>query len=318
MKSNHKLKVTLVFLLLCHLAIGQKERIANELVERIFRNKEDSSSNFYLVMEPAVKPIGLVLFLPGYGSYPRGILEGSDLPSKARRRGYVVVIPFLGEETFYLDSVAWSNLKTLVPEILAKYNVPSRKFIIGGHSAGGNAALLYAAQAFKSSDDSFFRPAAVFGIDPPLDMKRFWHTVTHEIEIGFRKNNVNGMKSFLKKIEGIFGGAPSEHPDSYEKYSAYYRDAKEGGNTSYLKTVPVRLYCDPDVNWAIENLRVGYEHLNASDQSACIAQLRLLGNTNAELIINLGKGYFGSVRNPHGMTQLESKEFLAWADKIIK
>jgi hypothetical protein len=315
---KHYIQATLIFLLLGQVVFGQKEMIANESVERVFRNASDSSSNFYLVLEPTTKPIGLLLILPGYGSFPRDVLEGSDLPSKARRRGYIVVIPYLGVETFYLDSVAQHNLKTLIPEIFAKYNVPSQKFIIGGHSAGGNAALLYAAQAFQPSEESLVRPAAAFGIDPPLDMKRFRNTVLHEIEINFRKNNVNGMKNFLKNFEGFFGGPPSLQADNYKKYSAYYRDAVDGGNAAYLKTLPVRLYCDPDVNWAIENLRVGYEHLNASDQSACIAQLKLLGNANAELIVNLGKGYFGTYRHPHAISQLDSKEFLSWADKIIR
>ncbi len=312
------MKATLIFLLSFNFAFAQKTVIAGESVERVFRNNSDSSSNFYLVLEPATKPIGLILILPGYSSFPRDVLEGSDLSSKARKRGYVVAIPYLGAETFYLDSVAQHNLKTLVPEILAKYKVSSEKFIIGGHSAGGNAALLYAAQAFQSSGELLIKPAAAFGIDPPLDMKRFRNTVVHEIEINFRKNNVNGMKNFLKNFESLFGGTPSLRPDNYKKYSAYYRDAKDGGNTVYLKTLPVRLYCDPDVNWAIENLRVGYEHLNASDQSACIAQLKLLGNDNAELIVNLGKGYFGTHRHPHAMSQLDPKEFLSWADRILK
>jgi len=317
-KSYFKLKAILIFLLSCHVVLGQKTMIANESVERVFRNTSDSSSNFYLVLEPTTKPTGLLLVLPGYGSFPRDVLEGSDLPSKARKRGYVVVIPYLGVETFYLDSIAQHHLKTLIPEILAKYHVPAEKFIIGGHSAGGNAALLYSAQAFQSSGESLVRPAAAFGIDPPLDMKRFWNTVAHEIEINFRKNNVNGMKDFLKYFESHFGGPPSLKAANYKKYSAYYRDAENGGNAAYLKTLPVRLYCDPDVNWAIENLRVGYEHLNASDQSACVAQLRLLGNANAELIVNLGKGYFGTTRQPHAMSQLDAKEFLSWADRIIK
>jgi hypothetical protein len=318
MKYYRKMKAILIFLLSCHVVLAQKTIIANESVERVFRNKFDSSSNFYLVLEPATNPVGLILVLPGYGSFPRDVLEGSDLPSKARKQGYIVVIPYFGEETFYLDSVAQQNLKTLVPEILTKYHVPSKKFIIGGHSAGGNAALLYTAQAFQSSEESLVRPAAAFGIDPPLDMKRFRNTVSHEIEIDFRKNNVNGMKDFLKNFESHFGGPPSLQADNYKKYSAYFRDAENGGNAAYLKTLPIRLYCDPDVNWAIENLRVGYEHLNASDQSSCIAQLRLLGNANAELIVNLGKGYFGTTRHPHAMSQLDSKEFLSWADRIIK
>jgi hypothetical protein len=300
------------------MVLGQKLKIAGELVEQVFRNKTDSSTNYYLVLEPTTQPKGLILILPGYSSFPSGVLEGSDLPSKARKQGYIVIVPYLGLETFYLDSAAQGNLQTLVPEILSKYSVPANKFIIGGHSAGGNAALLYAAQAFQSSNTPFVKPAAVFGVDPPLDMKRFRNTVLHEIEINFRKNNVDGMKNFLSYFENLFGGPPSAHTNNYQRYSAYDRDSKDGGNTKYLKTLPVRLYCDPDINWAIKNLRVGYEHLNASDQSACIAQLKLLGNDDAELIVNLGKGYFGKTRHPHAMSQLDAKEFLRWVDKIVR
>lgn len=311
------MRTILLLLLCCNLAYAQKEMIGRESVERIYRDKSDSSKNFYLVLEPTTSPAGLLLILPGYGSYPRAILEGTDLSSKARKAGFIVVIPFFGEETFYLDSVTQYDLKTLVPEILKKYRVPPAKFVIGGHSAGGNAALLYAAQAFRSGDESYTKPAAVFGVDPPLDMKRFRKTVLHEIEIGYRVNNVTGMKEFLRGFEKQLGGTPETHPDNYERNSAFYRDATEGGNCHYLKSLPVRLYCDPDVNWAIENLRVGYEHLNASDQSACIAQLKLLGNKNASLVTNLGKGYFGTTRHPHAMSQVDSREFVGWLNSVV-
>lgn len=316
MKS--KAILILILLLSCYNAFGQKA-VAHESIETIFRNNKDSSSNFYTVLVPRVNPTGLILLLPGYGSFPRAILEGSDLPIKARKQGYIVVIPYLGVETFYLDSIAQNNLESLVPELLAKYKIPPGKFIIGGHSAGGTAALVYAAKAYKSTGEKFVRPAAVFGIDPPLDMKRFYNTVVHEIAINFRKGNVKGMKEFLNYFENFFGGPPSLQPDNYEKLSAYYRDSEDGGNAKHLKTVPIRLYCDPDVNWAIENLRVGYEHLNAADLSACIAQLKLLGNSDAELITNLGKGYFSNgTRHPHAISQLDSKDFLLWTDSVLK
>ena len=318
MKHWHPTTILLILSFYGNVSFSQKTTIAKESVERVFRNDSDSSNNFYLVLEPTVKPVGLLLILPGYGSFPQAVLEGTDLPSKARKQGYVVVVPYLGDETFYLDSIAQLNLKTLVPDVLTKYRVPPEHFIIGGHSAGGNAALLYAARAFRSTNEAYVRPAAAFGIDPPLDMKRFRNTVLHEIEINFRKNNVSGMKKFLADFEKLFGGSPETQANQYQKYSAYYRDANEGGNIKYLKTLPIRLYCDPDVNWAIDNLRVGYEHLNASDQSACIAQLKLLGNENAELITNLGKGYFGKTRHPHAMSQLDSKAFLSWMNTILR
>lgn len=311
----------LILFLSCYtlLAFPQKVIINGENVERVFRNPKDSSYNFYLAMEPASTLKALLVILPGFGGFPREILDGTDLASKARKDGYLVIIPYLAIETFYADSVSQGNLETLIPEVMDKYNIPKNKFIIGGHSAGGNGALLYTAKSFQEKRGTLIRPALVFGVDPPLDLKRFRNTVAHEIEIGYRKKNIKGMKEFLAYYESIFGGPPDQKAEVYQKYSAFYRDAEDGGNAKYLKSVPVRLYCDPDVNWAIEHLGVGYEHLNASDLSACIAQLRLLGNKDASLVINLGKGYYSDgTRNPHASSQMDSDEFLKWADSILK
>jgi hypothetical protein len=63
-----------------------------------------------------------------------------------------------------------------------------------------------------------------------------------------------------------------------ENISAFYRDAPDGGNAKLLKSIPVRLYCDPDINWYIENRRTPIEHTNLADLTACIVQLKLLGN----------------------------------------
>ena len=107
-------------------------------------------------------------------------------------------------------------------------------------------------------------------------------------------------------------------PEKYKKYSSYYRDAEEGGNTQYLKSIPVRLYCDPDIHWLIENRSASYEHINAADLSACIVQLKVLGNDKAELITNIGKGFLpDGRRHPHAFSQLDSDEFLLWADKTL-
>jgi pimeloyl-ACP methyl ester carboxylesterase len=309
--------ILLLHLMACHTMLAQRTKINGSIVERVYRDQSDSSANFYLVLQPKEKVVGLILFLPGYGSFPRAILYGSDLPSMARKRGYIVVIPYLGKETFYIDSAARENLRTLVPEILAKYGVSPRRFVLGGHSAGGNAALLYAAEAFRDSTNRYRKPAAAFGIDPPLDMARFRNTVMHEITIGYRRDNIQGMTRFLAFLDNLHGGSPTESRFRYESTSAYSRSAEGGGNTKFLASLPVRLYCDPDVHWSLENLGVGYEHLNASDLSACIAQLRMLGNTRAELMVNLGKGYFGKSRHPHALNQLNSKDFLKWVDSLL-
>src|SRR6187402_1270561 len=134
-------------------------------------------------------------------------------------------------------------------------------------------------------------------------------------KINFSEVVVNEATFFINRFEQTLGGTPLQRPAAYGKISSYYRDAAEGGKVKFLATIPVRLYCDPDVNLYIENRRTPIEQTNLSDLSACIVQLKLLGNTNAELVTNLGKGFFaGGRRHPHAFSQVDAEELLKWAE----
>ena len=306
-----------IFLAICFCSFGQKEIIYGQEVERVYRT-QDSTQNFYLVLTPKTTIKGLLVILPGFGGPPRDVLQETDLPAKARNDGYLVVIPYLAFQTNCSDSISQNRLVTLIPEVIKKYNVPSGKFIIGGHSIGGNGALLYAANAFAINNEKTIKPNLVFAVDPPLDMKRLWESFMYFRKINFSKTSVDEADYFIKRFETELGGTPLEKSKSYEKISSFYRDAQEGGNAKYLKSVPVRLYCDPDVNWYIENRRTPIEHTNLADLTACIVQLKMLGNDDAELITNIGKGYFpDGRRHPHAFSQLDSAEFLKWVDKAL-
>jgi hypothetical protein len=46
--------------------------------------------------------------------------------------------------------------------------------------------------------------------------------------------------------------------------------------------------------------------------------LKLLGNNDAELVTNIGKGYSpDGRRHPHAFSQLNADEFLKWADNVL-
>jgi pimeloyl-ACP methyl ester carboxylesterase len=298
-------------------SFGQKSIIPGQKAEIIYRTK-DSTENFYLALAPGSQPKGLLVILPGFGTLPRAVLSETHLPIKAQRAGYFVVIPYLAVDTDCSDEESQRRLISLIPEVIEKYGIPKNHFIIGGHSIGGNGALLYSETAYKLNNENIIKPDVVFGVDPPLDMKRLWESFVYHKKVKFSESAVMEADYFLNRFEKKFGGSPFDKPGEYEKISSYYRDAPEGGNAKYLKSVPVRLYCDPDVNWYIENRRTPIEYTNTADLSALIVQLKLLGNKNAELITSLGKGYFvDGRRHPHGFSQLDSDEFLQWVEKMI-
>ena len=298
-------------------SFGQKLTISGQAVERVYR-MGDSTQNFYLALVPEIQAKGLLIILPGFGSMPAQVLEETDLPFKARKDGYLVVIPYLAVETDYLDSLSQGRLTTLIPEISETYKIPKNRFIIGGHSIGWNGALLYAENAYRLNNEKIVKPNLVFGVDPPLDMKQLWDNFVYYKKINFSQPAVNEANYFLERFKKQLGGSPLEKPNAYEKISSFYRDADEGGNAKYLRSIPVRLYCDPDINWYIENRRTPIERTNTADLTACIVQLKLLGNNDAELITNVGKGYFpDGRRHPHAFSQLDAGEFLTWANKML-
>ena len=298
-------------------AFGQKSIVPGGKEEIVYRTK-DLTENFYLALIPEGQPKGLLVILPGFGTLPRAVLTETRLPFKAQSVGYLVVIPYLAVDTDCSDDLSQRRLISLIPEVIAKYRIPNNRFVIGGHSIGGNGALLYAESALKLDNEEIIKPDVVFAVDPPLDMKRLWESFVYHKKIKFSETAVMEADYFLERFEKKLGGSPFDKPAQYEKISSYYRDAPDGGNAKYLKSIPIRLYCDPDVNWYIENRRTPIEYTNMADLSALIVQLKLLGNTDAQLITSLGKGYFADGRrHPHAFSQLDPDEFLQWAEKMI-
>lgn len=285
----------------------------------IVYRSEDSLANYYLALHPVAKPKGLFVVLPGFSTLPEAVLTETDLPTTAQRDGYLVVIPYLNVNTFYTDTVSQERLKSLLWDVIREFEISPGKVILGGHSAGGNGALLYAERAVADKHWDAVVPKAVFGVDPPLDMKRLWNSFKWTEQIKTDPSVPTEGSYFMARFRADLGGSPEEFPAEYQKISSYYRDAPDGGNVRHLRKIPVRLYCDPDVNWYIEQRNLPIELANLSDLSACIVQLRLLGNDQAELIVNPGKGFRpDGTRHPHAFSQLDAGEFLRWTNNLLR
>jgi hypothetical protein len=289
--------------------------------ETIYKTSGDSLQYYYTVLPPDSSSKGLLVILGGFCTEPAQVMRETTLPAMAVKAGYTVVMPYLIDDCSTIDvkNLYQSRLETLIPELIKKYNIPENKFIIGGQSLGGHRAMYYAEQAYKLNTGKIIKPNAVFGVDPPLNMKRLWNSFMYGVKINFSEVSVNEGKEMMRKFKIMYGGSPVQNPKKYEEASSFYPEAKDGGNAKYLKTVPVRLYCDPDINWIIENRRGSYETMNATDLSGCISQLKLLGNKNAEFINCLGKGFKSDgARHPHYFSMLDPEEFILWANKILK
>ncbi len=176
-------------------------------------------------------------------------MKETRLHDAAVAKGYTVLIPFLilpnATETMGLVQ---RRLEIIVTNAMKKYRIPVGKLVIGGHSIGGLYAMCYAETTQKPGRDSLVKPAAVFGVDPPLDLKRLYNGYDRAMKEGVGLNSEATM--ITERFRKIFGGTPSRRQPIMKRVGLYGRCCA-GGNTHYLKNMPVRLYCDPDINWFI-------------------------------------------------------------------
>jgi hypothetical protein len=287
-------------------------------IDTVYIEKNGVLESFYFALIPEQPSRGLLVVLGGF-SYPQETFTETNLPTKACAAGYTVLLPFLYRaDTVDRNNVFQIRLELLIPEVIKKYNIPKNKFIIGGQSWAGHQAMLYAEKAFNPNYKPIVKPNAVFGVDPPLDLKRLYNGYVRAMAIDTAKKKNAEAVMITTLFKNQFGGSPLQKPKAYEMASSFYRDAKDGGNAKYLTTIPVRLYSDPDINWFITQRNGPIEWMNLADISACIVQLRLLGNKNAEYISCLGKGFLpNGERHPHSFSMLDAEEFIIWADKVL-
>jgi hypothetical protein len=310
---NHtKIKTVILFIAVyffCAFPLTAQKKIYT------YRTANDTTQNFYCSLIPEKEIAGLLVIFPGFGTMPEAMMLETNLPKKAVAKNYLVIIPVLDKwDTFYMDDLCMNRLDTLLKEIYSKYKIPENKLIIGGHSLGGTGAVLYAERCFQ--ENKKLKPDMVFGVDPPLDMKRMWKNCIRNQQINFSAISAGEGKFMQDFLTRKFGGSPEKFPNIYLKWSPYFHEDEYGGNAKYLTKIPVRFYCDPDINWGIDNRRANSESMNLFDLTGIVVQLKLQGNTKAELVTALGKGYFADGRrHPHAFSILDADEFLQWIEK---
>jgi len=283
-----------------------------------YRDLKDTSRNSYLTLVPAGTPRALIVFLPGFGNLPHQFLRQTKIPERAARNGYLVIVPNLyGWNTVYTDSASQERLNDMIQEVMDRYKIWHGNLILAGNGLGGSGAILYAEMA-NTANSKFIKPRALIGIDPPLDLERAW-SVSDEISPSHLSVSAANEAHMLQDmwIKVYHGGLPSQLQE-YRRTSAYSRSLPNGGNAAYLRSIPIHLYGDPDISWWLDNAGIGIEKTNIADNTALVAQLRLLGNTQADFVSCLGKGFGADGRRqPGAASMVDPEECVQWINHIM-
>ena len=282
-----------------------------------------ASSQFHFRYR-AYSPVGparaLVVYLPQYGA-KLDAWETSSLPQRLAPHGIVSVVGLpVPEGTGFMTDDSLQALHALLLDAVERFQTPPDKLVIGGFSAGGVGAVRYGEVAVQGSLTGAFRPRALFAVDPPLDLRRWYRGLQLIVQRNHPTIALDEAKQVIQALHYILGGSPDEVPEAYLQASAVTAFAEQGGNLKYLRDIPIRLYTEPDVLFFLKEYLTDLYSLNSLDVVFAINELRSMGNQAAELIITSGKGYrpdLGGMRMPHAWSIVDEPDLASWIEQKI-
>jgi pimeloyl-ACP methyl ester carboxylesterase len=279
-----------------------------------------TSKRIFYQLDPAASPArGLLVLLPGRGQPARGVFKETRLAQEAAQRGFVVLVLELNNR-ICLNTTDTRFLDEVVGEVTRQYPALSRKLILGGFSAGGQLAVAYAETLARDSTQRPWRVRALVGVDPPLDLAAHYNRSQYHLSQQDCPAWRSSDQRIVRELASELGGSPAQVPAAYLARSAYSRSDSAGGNAQWLRALPIRMYCEPDLAFLQQQYCATLQptDLNAYNVAGFIAQLQRLGNKQAYYIQTDGKGFSGKQRTPHSWSIVDAADCAVWLQSCLK
>ncbi|MCH2232513.1 MAG: hypothetical protein MK105_19405, partial [Crocinitomicaceae bacterium] len=216
-------------------------------------------SLFYYAVKPEGHPTGVLVLLPSFYEQPDQVLSSNSILIKlALENDLLVIVPTININ-LCLKKPSLNFLNDVFADAMDRYKCSEKNFIIGGFSLGGMNALRYTELAYQNQSSTVIRPLAVFGVDPPTDLVLLYNKQLKQLA---KDSTYAEAKLVLDGLHEDIGTLKANY-DQFVEHSAYSYAENQGGNLKYLLEVPIRIYCDPDIDWWMENRNFSYYDINA-------------------------------------------------------
>lgn len=97
------------------------------------------------------------------------------------------------------------------------------------------------------SENLKHKPAAVFGIDPPLDFERFYNSLKRTIRLGFQSPLLSEAHYMIDRLDKEIEGSPQNVLKNYYKSSPYSCSDTNQTAIKPLINMPIRIYNELDI-----------------------------------------------------------------------
>lgn len=305
------------WLCLVVLIIISAHTVRSQTIKKIVVDPADSTTGYYLVVEPEADTIrGALVLLAGFGQHPEATPPETKLHNVAFANDLLTVF-YAGGNKLYADSVVRSRLSMVLRDVIKRYNVNPDAFVLGGFSAGGMIALRYVELCNQFPDRYPIKPRGVFTVDSPIDIFTIYTFLEDIARTRYNDLAVEEAERAIAHIKADHG-IPSENVNIYADLTAFSMNTDYGENERHLVNTAVRTYHDVDISWRIIHRNQTVHLSNYEVTAELINRLVLMGNTKAEFMQSFRTGYRANgQRHPHSWSIVDEVECVQWIKGLV-
>lgn len=279
-------------------------------------NGHGSAGNPYLVVEPKGPIKGALILLAGFGQREDEIFPETRLEEVAYEHN-ILTVAFAAGNKLYADSITQANLSAVIRDVINRYKVDPKHFVLGGFSAGGMIVLRYVELCNQFPDRFPIHPAGVFMVDSPIDIFSTWDNLEEIAKNNYSEPAVEEAERAMSHIRAEFG-VPREHRQVFSELTAFSMDKRYGEPEKFLQQTAVRAYHDVDIAWRLVNRNQTVHNSNYEMTAELINRLLLMGNKKAEFMQTFKTGYRANgMRHPHSWSIVDAVECLQWMEGLF-
>jgi len=218
---------------------------------------------------------------------------------------------------FSMESIIY--VEDVISDVFRKSGLKEPNVFFLAVNLAGHRALKMADRYHRLHGAPPFRLKGVVLCDGVLDWVRMWYECKKAVRDNFAESSLFEAKMLIYLLEQNLGGTPTDKLPYYVEFSPYCYLNESKHQFSYLTDVAVRAYTEPAPYYWMEAKRKGTFDTNYPDHVGLINQLKLEGNTRAELHVFTQDKNNMDRRNPdYTWGLVDKKELVEWMLKQIK
>lgn len=263
--------------------------------------------------------LGVMIFLEDSG-FDKKNKSAKQIYALANENGFAVLsvsteIPL---DFFFLDK-SILNAHNTIEKVFANQNLSNKNVFLVGVGLSGHRALKYVQFVEKNSLEFRLNIEGLVICDAPLDWVRQYNEGSRDRRINFDEGAVweGTFSNYI--LHKNLKGTPQTNLESYLDFSTYSYSDERDRHVKYFKDYAVRTYMEIAIQYWLETKRKTLFDNNGPDMVGLIAQLKLAGNHESELVIINPADSKTQRKNPDATwTSVDKNELFGWIAKHTK